>query len=173
MLSKSKIALGALAALTLTALSAPQARAGHIFFSNVRANGIDLFSNPGHTFTTSLLTFTADVTGSTGDTLDFTFSQTGGTATTPANASLAYGSTPSSVSFSRTFDGTFLGSVLVNLPTSSPDYVRPDNQNQVDSFRFTFNVTPQSGVIPEPGTCALLASGLLPIAGAVIRRRRA
>jgi hypothetical protein len=30
----------------------------------------------------------------------------------------------------------------------------------------------QAGVIPEPGTMALLATGVLPLAGAVIRRRR-
>lgn len=47
-----------------------------------------------------------------------------------------------------------------------------DNDFGVDNIAMTLVPGPAQGVIPEPGTCALLTSGLLPLAGAVLRRRR-
>lgn len=42
----------------------------------------------------------------------------------------------------------------------------------IDNIAFGAATPQQTGVIPEPGTCALLATGLLPLAGGVLRRRR-
>lgn len=53
------------------------------------------------------------------------------------------------------------------LSGNLPDF--PTNPNNV--FTFSQHTVP-SNVIPEPGTVALLTSGLLPLAGAVLRRRR-
>jgi hypothetical protein len=40
------------------------------------------------------------------------------------------------------------------------------------TFRLSGSVTAGAAVIPEPGTLALAATGLLPLAGAVVRKRR-
>jgi MYXO-CTERM domain-containing protein len=172
---KLPVILGALLALSLA--STLPARASHIFFENVQANGIDLFSNPGVIINApgGVVTFSADVVTEPGqngynDQLDFLFTQASGTSATPLNQSFPFVSNDSLTqpfSFSRTFTGTFGGSVFVNIGGSFPDYTLPSSGGQVDSYTFDFGVQPVSNV-PEPASMALLGLGVLPL----LRRRR-
>lgn len=52
-----------------------------------------------------------------------------------------------------------------------PTVVSTVNDQAIYNQRVTTGAGP-AGVIPEPGTVALLATGLLPLAGAVVRKRR-
>ncbi len=52
-----------------------------------------------------------------------------------------------------------------------PPSIRPQAYNA--SLRLVGNPSAPTGAVPEPGTLALATTGLLPLAGAVVRRRRA
>ena len=62
--------------------------------------------------------------------------------------------------------GTYFA-VAANAPTDD------DTVTTTQSLtRYRLEVGPSAVVIPEPGTCALLTTGLLPLLGTVLRRRK-
>lgn len=59
-------------------------------------------------------------------------------------------------------------------PTLTPFIGPPSSyDDNIGSLSVTFNVTPAAAAVPEPGTLALLAPGVLPLLGLAARRRRA
>ena len=172
-------------ALTLSTavLLAGSAQAGHIFFENVRINGVALEDNVGLTdplivAMDGMFDFEVDIrttTGFTGfgDTLSLSFLTDGGTLSTPSNQSFNFVSNDAIIQtfgFTQAYagSGTFDGRVTVNISGSSPDYIVPSSGSQLDSRTFAFTL--ESQPIPEPGTLALfsIAAGT----ALLFRRRR-
>lgn len=194
----------ALAAFLGLAVARPAA-ASHMFFEDVQGNGTAL--TPGSDSLTPPatpdtivgtpngsnldVTFSGGVYGansSQSDTLDFTFTQTGGSATNgnfvisqpfSANATVAGEATTSVVYPTVTFDGTYQGTIFVDIPASNPDYdpisgIGSDQSGNTYGDGATFAVSiaapaPQPSAVPEPGTMSLLGIGLV---GLVASRRR-
>jgi MYXO-CTERM domain-containing protein len=161
----------ALAATVGLALIQP-ANASHMFFQNVTANGIALSETGTTALTGSTITFSADVVGEPGDSLNWFFVQGGGTSSNPAGASDFFGSTPITFTQVVNFTGTYSGTLVLDIPVSFPDYI-DQNGAEWDSYGFNFTVTPD-GAVPEPSQTATMALGLMGLAGLVLfaRKRR-
>lgn len=70
----------------------------------------------------------------------------------------------------QNYQGQFTLAATTTLNFLIRDYFLPDNAGGV-----AIHIRPSGQVIPEPGTCALIVAGLLPLAGVRVlaRRRRA
>ena len=141
-----------LASLAFTALPA---HAAHIFFTDVRINGVALeangggFTNPTIFSTSGTFTVTAsayNVASIDADNLSFTFAKTGGSLSAPANQSINYPGgyslgSPYPISFSFTLGaGTLIGTVSADFSISSPDYLVPGTATQTNGRTFPFSL---------------------------------
>jgi len=168
-------------------LSGESAQAAHVFFQNVKINGIELETNSGFTDPTfninigETLEFAIEVYGAA-DTLRTSFTKDGGTLDAPLGQDFSYGggatsSSPSLFFFQRSFStvGTFDGTFNVNLVNSFPDYTVPGSSAQVDGrqFAFTANVSNlQAQPIPEPASVlGIMAFGALS-GGRLLKRKK-
>jgi hypothetical protein len=180
----------AMAVLALVLFIAQDAAADPITFANVRGGNpgpsVDLFSNPGITFTTnnpnfifSILTRGNLPPGAT-DTLRVTLTGVGeaGPILLVQDLPLPNPNFPGDpindvVRFAEfvvplSYQGTSF-SLTVDILGSSADFVIPSGPNAgqvVNSYTYTFNVMQP---VPEPATVMLLGAGL---AGLVARTRR-
>lgn len=157
-----KFLCAAIAAASSLAFATP-AQASHIFVTDVEINGVDLDSVAGPTnplFTIMVgdsLTFTGDLLGDS-DTLVVDLS--GFTGATPDPFLIAFGGGTGSFSQTVTFNtiGSFSGFVTYDFPSSSPDYIAP-NQSQTDNVSLAFRVNVVGGAVPEPATWAMMLLG--------------
>ena len=168
--------LVAAAAMVLFSLSA---EASHVFFSPVAINGVVLEDASGFTDPNIVInvgdsvTFTSTMTGSVDGPFTFSFNAGPGSTLTIANTTISFGSTPFEASYTVTFNtaGIFDGSVFADNSPSSPDYVVPGTNNQVDGRNFPFQITVQSTTsVPEPSALLLFGAGAIGLAA--LRRRR-
>ena len=169
-----------LCAAVCATLAAAPASASHIFFTDVRIDGVALDSTVGLTNPVfnigqgGTLTFSLSGTGDGGDTIDASFSGVPGM--TPTSVSFPFAG--DNVNFSQllTFNtlGSFQGSVLVDIPSSSPDYIDPSGGAFDDgkSFNFRVNVNAINSAVPEPGTWAMMLLGFGGMGVAMRRTRR-
>jgi hypothetical protein len=166
-------ALVAALVLGVGLVAAPAAEASHIWFLDVKGNGIDLVANPGYIFTTPTVQFdvtvSSDPDGSPAgvsfpDTLNFDFSGA------IADASAAFGTSPGNIliSVTRVFATPYVGTLTLDIPTSFPDYQIPTTGQQVDTQTFSFQVQ----AVPEPATLALFGFAAAGAGARAWRRRR-
>lgn len=170
-----KFLSAAAVAIALSAVAQP-ASASHIFFEDVSIGGVALDSLSGQTnptFTVNQgdsLTFTVHGEGAGGDVINAWF--TGLTGVAPNQVSFAFSGGHEVFNYTLTFAnaGTYLANVLLDIPSSTPDYVTPQGY-QVDTANFDFQVDVLTSAVPEPGTWAMMILGLGGV-GAALRSRR-
>lgn len=154
-----------------------KASADPLSFSNVVAlqNGglttVDLFNSPGATLFGPQVSFRVDISGTLpsggSDILRITYTEFGSAPVVQQFAIPLFGSVqpPFSLLFSinaqhATFQGVS-GSLMLDLLSSSPDFVIPSGPNagqSVNSYTYNFNVAQP---VPEPASIGVLAPVLL------------
>ena len=175
----------AVASLAATLMVAVQpAQASHEQFQNVQAQGGGLTPTQDNgafvnniTSIGNTVTFTLDYHsngGTFGDNLNFTFSQTGGTAPNPPTVAVPVTFAPGTQSLfeSFTFNGTYQGGLHIQTNNSFPDYSSPANGYNFSGADFNLNVIPGSGAVPEPSQTATLGFGILGLAGLLLAARK-
>ena len=154
-------------------LAAQPAAASHIFFYNVKLDGVALDSTSGVTNPTfnvgvgQSLTFTADAFGNP-DTLNVTLS--GAPVTNPLLLIAFGGGGPMPISGGFIFNvaGNYMANLFIDFPTSDPDYFTP-NFSEQNGATLPFNVNVAG--VPEPGVWAMMLMGFFGT-GVMVRSRR-
>ncbi len=157
------------------------ASASHIFFENVKLNGVSLettagFTNPLVVTTTGtpiILSWERYSHNGTSDTLTIDFTYVSGTLAAPLDTTKAFNGLASDTapelqtySFSYATTGTLNANVFMTSNTSFPNYYIPGVGESGDSRTFPFQL--QVNAIPEPTSLSLLLGGV----GAVLARRK-